>query len=406
MADAPAVVSAVVSAPKPPRARRGRRADAQIGQAEGARPAAPPPPAGVQGESRAGAEEAGAAQQGGRKRNRTRNRGNVGAGGEQQQKQRAAPGVSRTVPFASSLRRDADALEAIASAAAAKVEGVRSIRVAQRGFEAECEDLDALDKACLLLEDLLTRQERAQSRQSVRQRLENDLARIERELALGLRAEFPVPRECIALVLGHRGENVRRVQDELGLERIVVDKDKLVVRVVGRDAESVDAARKQLEYAVAEVPVERERFGFVVGKAGANIKDLLARSGAHSMKVDERRGVLRVVGLKRACETAQILVTSQLDGLTTNEAEREAIEDLRRRVESLASDWGDAPSMPPVVLGGHARAGRPSAGPPRGGSQRAPASAPRTAVGGSGRPPPAVAGPSVAGEGLTVTVTF
>ena len=61
------------------------------------------------------------------------------------------------------------------------------------------------------------------------------------------------------------------------LERIVVDKDKLVVRVVGRDAESVDAARKQLEYAVAEVPVERERFGFVVGKAGANIKDLLAR---------------------------------------------------------------------------------------------------------------------------------
>lgn len=249
--------------------------------------------------------------------------------------------------------RDMKALESIANTTVSKVDGVRRIGVARAGFEVEAANKESLDKACILLEDMLDRQARAQSRLSVRQRLENDIARVQKDIAEGLRVEFSIPSECIALVLGARGENVRRVTNAYGLERVVVDKDKCAVRIIGNTAESVASARGELEYAAVEVPLSKERIGYVVGKGGANIKDLYERSGAHSIKILEGRGVMRIVGLKRACEACSLLVTSQLDHLSSMEDETKTIEVLRRQVEEMAADWGESASDRP--RGGGAR---------------------------------------------------
>ena len=70
-------------------------------------------------------------------------------------------------------------------------------------------------------------------RTAQREQLELDVLKVKREMEAGLRVEFPVERSLISQVIGVRGANVKRVQSESGVHRIVVDKDYGVIRIVG-----------------------------------------------------------------------------------------------------------------------------------------------------------------------------
>ena len=49
------------------------------------------------------------------------------------------------------------------------------------------------------------------------------LQETEREFKQGRRVEFSVLPELLGLVLGENGENVRRVKEETGVTRVVID---------------------------------------------------------------------------------------------------------------------------------------------------------------------------------------
>ena len=82
-----------------------------------------------------------------------------------------------------------------------------------------------------------------------------------KEIEDGLRAEFDVPSDMIGLVIGKGGANVNSVKEQTGVERIVVDTDAGVVRIVGHAREDVERAREMLEYAIVFVgPMRIEPF--------------------------------------------------------------------------------------------------------------------------------------------------
>ena len=69
------------------------------------------------------------------------------------------------------------------------------------------------------------------------------------------------------------------------MDRVVVERESSVVRIVGRSREAVQAARRQLEMLSVSVPVPRDRFGYLVGKNGSNLEALKAKTGVATLQV-------------------------------------------------------------------------------------------------------------------------
>jgi len=81
------------------------------------------------------------------------------------------------------------------------------------------------------------------------------------------------------------GARVDRTSQETGVDRVVVERESSVVRIVGRSREAVQAARRQLEMLSVSVPVPRDRFGYLVGKNGSNLEALKAKTGVATLQV-------------------------------------------------------------------------------------------------------------------------
>jgi hypothetical protein len=69
------------------------------------------------------------------------------------------------------------------------------------------------------------------------------------------------------------------------VDRVVVERERNVVRIVGRSRDAVQAARRQLEMLSVSVPVPRDRFGYLVGKNGSNMEALKAKTGVATLQV-------------------------------------------------------------------------------------------------------------------------
>ena len=60
------------------------------------------------------------------------------------------------------------------------------------------------------------------------------------------------------------------------------------------------------------MPVPQDRFGYLVGKGGSNLEALKAKTGVVSMQLDDRKGIVRIVGVATAVESARLLVMTQV----------------------------------------------------------------------------------------------
>ncbi len=131
------------------------------------------------------------------------------------------------------------------------------------------------------------------------------------EIDAGLRCEFKVQPHLMGLVVGIKGARIRQTQQECRIDRVVVDRDQSVVRIVGADPAEVRKARGMLELRqeVVSVPDDKTR-RVIIGKGGATIKDVQRRSGAISIDVDHERGEVKVLGTASAAAAAKVLVES------------------------------------------------------------------------------------------------
>ena len=138
-----------------------------------------------------------------------------------------------------------------------------------------------------------------------------------KEIEDGLRAGFEVPREMIGLVIGKGGANVNSVKEQTGVERIVVDPEEGVVRVVGHAKEDVERAREMLEYAMEKLTLESEDVGSLLAPSQSGrsvvLNEIRDKAGLVRAQLNDDRSTLELIGTKVAVKSAMMLVKTRLE---------------------------------------------------------------------------------------------
>ena len=157
----------------------------------------------------------------------------------------------------------------------------------------------------------------------------------------------------MGMVVGAKGSRIRMVQERCRIDRVVVDREACVVRIVGSDPVEVRKARNLLEVKeeIVAAPDDRAR-RVLIGKGGKNIQDVQKRSGAVSIDVDHDQGVVRILGTASAAAAAKVLVESLVSHLDEMDAATDELENLRWEIERLDTAWGEDNFYSRVPAGG------------------------------------------------------
>ena len=201
---------------------------------------------------------------------------------------------------------------------------------------------DETERAALLVEAVLEHRARIHHRLSVKEKLDEERAKIEDEIRLGLRCEIPIESNLMNMVMGHKGSRVRAAQEACAVGAIVVDRDAGVIRVVGSDPAEVRKARAMLELRreVIQTPDDKTR-RILIGKGGKNIDDIQRRSGAMSIDVDHDKGRVVVLGNASATAAARVLIESHVATMADLDAAADNLEELRGEIRNLNVAWGE-----------------------------------------------------------------
>ncbi|KAK3254752.1 hypothetical protein CYMTET_36044, partial [Cymbomonas tetramitiformis] len=192
---------------------------------------------------------------------------------------------------------------------------------------------DLVARALLLLDNNIQQQLVYLRRLGVKERLQEERNRVENEIQSGLRVEFPVDPEVLGMLIGTQGANVRKVTNECGVDRVVVDRDRAVVRIVGKTKEDVARARRALEVCSVEVAVPENQMGHIVGRSRQNIQEMKDRTGVQSIQVEDKRSCLRLLGTRPAVESAELLIRSKLEHLAKMDREALELDQLRKELQ-------------------------------------------------------------------------
>ena len=213
---------------------------------------------------------------------------------------------------------------------------------------------EEVDRAALLVEAVFDHRVRLHSRLAVKDRLDAERAKIQAELDAGLRVEFPVQPHLMGMIVGVKGVRIKAVREQCDIDRVVVDRDLHVIRIVGRDPAEVRKARQMLELRVETVEAKDDRTRRVlIGKGGATINDVQRRSGAMSIDVDHDRGVVKILGTASAAAAAKVLIEVHIATLNDLDAAADDLEELRGEIQRLDTAWGEETHYTSVGGGYH-----------------------------------------------------
>ena len=189
---------------------------------------------------------------------------------------------------------------------------------------------EEVDRAALLVEAVFDHRVRLHSRLAVKDRLDAERAKIQAELDAGLRVEFSVQPHLMGMIVGVQGVRIKSVSDQCDIDRVVVDRDLHVIRIVGKYPAEVRKARQMLELRVETVEAKDDRTRrILIGKGGVTINDVQRRSGAMSIDVDHERGVVKILGTASAAAAAKVLMEMHIATLNDLDAAADDLEELR-----------------------------------------------------------------------------
>ena len=104
----------------------------------------------------------------------------------------------------------------------------------------------------------------------------------------------------------------------------------------------MDHARRELEYVQLDMEVPSDKIGYVIGKEGKNIKDVIAKSGVTAINLTNASGRMLFFGRRTCAEVAISLIQFQLQQLQSMETQAEEMEQLRREMDEIALNWGES----------------------------------------------------------------
>jgi hypothetical protein len=126
--------------------------------------------------------------------------------------------------------------------------------------------------------------------------------------AQAFREEFTIDEDCVGLVIGKSGENLRRVQEDHEVEVNVVREKPPKVRIVGQTKDAVENARAELEFQKECYPVEENMIGWMLGKNRKNLEEYKEKTSIVGLRWVAERSHIELIGRKQQIEDTIMLL--------------------------------------------------------------------------------------------------
>jgi len=143
----------------------------------------------------------------------------------------------------------------------------------------------AVERAALLASIHFKHQKQLKELQSKKQKLVQTLEESKKRLQNGYVEEFTVDKALIGFVIGKAGSNIRNAEKCPGVESIRVHSENAQIIIVAKDKESALAARKMVEFIQETFSVPRSQIARFVGAKYAHIREIEKNSGVTRIKV-------------------------------------------------------------------------------------------------------------------------
>ncbi|KAM3171953.1 hypothetical protein ACTXT7_015544 [Hymenolepis weldensis] len=131
--------------------------------------------------------------------------------------------------------------------------------------------------------------------------------------------EFTVDDELLGYSIGAGGANIRRARSVDGIVSVILNPDTCIFTVSGRTQESINNAKRILEYATDTVEVPRKYVSRLVGSTNHQIQALVDRTGLIRIRVQASDGssksVFTFTGTRPAINDAKLMINFMLDNL-------------------------------------------------------------------------------------------
>jgi len=163
----------------------------------------------------------------------------------------------------------------------------------------------AYNKAEMLLKLHAKHQNGLKSLKDEAAQLEHTLQSERQKRGNSIVEEFAVDHDLIGMIVGKKGSNIRKAEMDSGVHSAVVEDDKVVIH--GPDRESVAMCRAMLEMAKEEVEVSQKELGWIIGKRGANIRELMTETGVNRAEVlKNATPTIQLIGTQASVEKAKM----------------------------------------------------------------------------------------------------
>merc|ERR1712194_932242 len=160
---------------------------------------------------------------------------------------------------------------------------------------------------------------------------------------------FNVDSQFLGRIIGNKGVNINRVRDEhwVTIETTDLGYGEATVTITGESAESVAAAKQEMDFVLDKIEIEQDQVGWVLGKGHENLIEVQKKSGLQSAWYNDSTHSIELCGLKSQVDDAKLMLKVHSEYLSVFQdidSERRQIqkqfEELDRSVGGRKGDKG------------------------------------------------------------------
>merc|ERR1712194_146814 len=149
---------------------------------------------------------------------------------------------------------------------------------------------------------------------------------------------FNVDSQFLGRIIGNKGVNINRVRDEhwVTIETTDLGYGEATVTITGESAESVAAAKQEMDFVLDKIEIEQDQVGWVLGKGHENLIEVQKKSGLQSAWYNDSTHSIELCGLKSQVDDAKLMLKVHSEYLSVFQD----IDSERRQIQKQFEELG------------------------------------------------------------------